>query len=113
MATLIVQDIVEAGLAAAYANADAAGDDFANDSSRRVFTHVKNGGASQITVTSTPVETTKQVPGFGEMTKSGIDVDIPAGEDRFIGPFPITAYGATPTINYTDVTSVTVAVLKV
>lgn len=113
MATLTVEDITESGVDATYNAAAAAGDDFANDSSSRIFAHVKNGAGTSVTITCTPEETSKSVPGFGTMTKSGISVAIPAGEDRFIGPFPITAYGSTPLIEYSSETSVTVAILKV
>lgn len=113
MATLTVQSVAESGLEATYSSADAAGDDFANDSSNRIFIHVKNGDASSHTVTITPADATVTVPGYGAMTKSTPAVAIPAGEDRFIGPFPLTAFGAAPAIAYDAVTSVTIAVLKV
>lgn len=113
MATLTVEDVTESGLNATYNAADAGGDTFANDSSEKIFLHVKNGDASEHTVTVTPVTTSKEVQGFGSMTKSNVSVAVPASEERFIGPFPFQAFGEDPDITYDDVTSVTIAVLKV
>lgn len=113
MAELTVQEINEGGLEATYSAAAEGGDTFQNDSSGKVFVHVKNGSASQMTVTVTPEVSSKDVPGFGTLSKSGVDVDIPASEDRFIGPFPYQAYAATPELSYSDESDVTVAALKV
>lgn len=113
MATLSVQDITESGLDATYNAAGAGGDDFQNDSSNRIFLHVKNDDASSHTVTVTAEESTLVVPGYGEVSKSDVAVSVPASEDRFIGPFPRFAFGNQPAITYDDVTSVSVAVLKV
>lgn len=90
MATLTIQSIVESGLNATCSAAGASGDTFANDTTNRIFIHVKNGGASSKTVTIAPETASKDVAGFGTMTKATINVVIPAGEDRFIGPFPAT-----------------------
>lgn len=113
MPTLNVEDIVEAGLDATYNAADAGGDDFVNDSSKRIFLHVKNGDASSHTVTVSAIESSLDIPGYGLMSKNDIAVAVPAGEERFIGPFPRFAFGNTPAIAYDDVTGVTVAVVKV
>lgn len=115
MATLTVQSIVEAGLDATYSAAAALGDTFANNNVRagRVFLHVKNGDASSKTVTVTPEVASTTVPGFGTVSKATVSVAIPNGEDRFIGPFPLTAFGASPAITYSAVTSVTLAVIEV
>ena len=113
MAELTVQNITEAGLEASYEVADAAGDTFQNDSSGRVFLHIKNGSASAMTVSVALDQTTKTVPGFGQMTKSAASVEVDANSDEFVGPFPISAYGAEPEISYTDETDVTIAALKV
>lgn len=113
MATLTVQDITEAGLDATYSAASATGDTFSNDSSGRVFVHAKNGSASEVTITVAPEDANKEVPGYGEMTKPDISVAIAASGDQFIGPFPIQAFGATPDIQYSDETSVTLAAMRV
>lgn len=113
MTTLDVEDVAEAGLDATYNAADAGGDDFQNDSSGRIFVHAKNDDASSHTVTVSAEESTLTVPGYGEVSKADVAVSIPAGEDRFIGPFPRFAFGNMPAITYDDVTSVSIAVLRV
>lgn len=115
MATIAVQSVSATGLGATYANAASGGDTFANNNVRagRVFLHVKNGDASSKTVTVTPEVSSTTVDGFGTVTKAAISVAIPTGEDRFIGPFPLTAFGAAPAITYSAVTSVTIAVIQV
>lgn len=113
MATLSVESITESGLNATYSAADVAGDTFSNDTSEEIFLHVKNGDASPHTVTVTAIVASRVIPGLGTVTKADSSTAIPAGEDRFIGPFPFTAYGSSPDITYDDVTSVTVAVLRV
>lgn len=113
MAKIAVQSVSEAGLNATYSSAAGAGDTFDNTNERRIFLHVKNGDASSHTVTVTPVQASKDVQGFGTMTKATVAVAIPAGADRFIGPFPMAAFGAEPAITYDAVTSVTLAVLEV
>lgn len=113
MATLTVQNVVEAGLNATYSAAAALGDTFANTADNRIIIHVKNGDASSKTVTVVPDVASRSVSGFGTMTKATISVAIPAGEDRFIGPFPFTAFSVNPDIQYSAVTSVTIAVLRV
>ena len=106
MATLTVQDVVRSGLNPSYASAAAGGDDFPNDG-KRTFAHVKNGGASAITVT---LDITQTVDGQAVTDPT---VSIPAGEERMIGPFPVAYYGASVGLSYSDVTSVTVAAIRV
>ncbi|MCK5643458.1 MAG: hypothetical protein KAJ19_21790 [Gammaproteobacteria bacterium] len=113
MATLTAQEIVEAGLEATYDAATGGGDDFLN--SGREMIHVKNGSGSEITVTVTAQKTTLAKGGYGTLTKSNSVVAITAAEDRFIGPFPITAFNdpnGKAQITYSDVTSLTLAVIK-
>ena len=115
MADLTIQKVVEAGLSANYANAAAGGDAVLNVTGDVVL-HVKNGDAASKTVTVTAQRTSQSVSDFGEMSKSNIQVAIPAGEDRFIGPFPKAAYndGAGKVqVTYSAVTSVEIAALQV
>jgi len=112
MADLTVQDITESGLDATYDSAASGGDTFANNS-ERIFAHVKNGDSAEHTVTVSAVVSETTRPGFGTLKKSDISVAVPAGEDRFIGPFPRDAFSANPDIQYDAVTSVTIAILKV
>ena len=113
MATLTSQTIVESGLNTTYAAAGAGGDTFLNDTSEKIFLHVKNGDASSKTVTVTAAKTSATVPGMGPMTKGNISIAIPAGDSRMIGPLYYTAYGKNPAITYSAVTSVTVAVVRI
>ena len=110
MATLAVQQIVDSGLEPSYSAAEAGGDDFVNDGSERQFIHVKDAGdGCVVTVTPSTASTTK--PGFGTVTRANIAVTIGAGEDRMIGPFPLTAFGD-PAITYDSETSVSLAVVR-
>ena len=115
MADLTIQNVVEAGLAATYANASSGGDAVLNTNGDVVL-HVKNDDVASKTVTVTAQRTSQNVPDFGDMSKSNIQVSIPASEDRFIGPFPKGAYNdgaAKVQITYSAVTSVTIAALRV
>ena len=113
MPTISVQNLVEGGLSPTYASADAGGDTFANASGERSFIHVKNADASPHTVTIAANAASYNIPGIGALTKSDIEVTVPAGEDRFIGPIPVSAFGTAPDIQYDAVTDVTIAVLRV
>lgn len=112
MATLAVEQIAETGLAATYNTAAAGGDTFDNDTSGRIFILVKNGDASSMTVSCALAKNPPSIDGFGVIKKDPISVSVPATDERLIGPFPYDAYGANPDIQYTSVTSLTVAVLK-
>jgi len=108
MAVLTVQRITQDGVTPSFVSADVGGDEFANGG--RTFFYVKNGGASQITVT---VDSVKQC-NFG--FDHDLTVDIPAGEERIIGPFDPGRFNnssARVAVSYSDVTSVTVAALEV
>lgn len=108
MATLTAEALAAAGLDATYAAADAAGDEFAW--SQGTFAHVKNDDASPHTATVVSQATAR--PGIAP---ADIDVSIPAGEDRFIGPLDRNLFAdsnGNVQLTYDDVTSVTLAVLK-
>lgn len=111
MATLTAQTLAESGLDATYAAASAGGDDVINPTDKRLFLHVKNGDASSHTVTVAALDNSVDVVGYGPVTKPDVSVAIPAGEDRFIGPFPHAAFGSSLPITYDAVTSVTIAAL--
>ena len=112
MATLSTENITEAGLNATYNAASAGGDDVANRPDERLFLHVKNGDASSHTVTVAALSNSLDLPQYGSVTKADVSVAIPAGEDRFIGPFPPAAFGSSLTITYDAVTSVTIAAIR-
>lgn len=109
MATLTAQDVTLAGLNAVYSAADVAGDEFAW--SRDTILHVDNGGASPIVVT-----VASQFDAQPGLAPEDLDVSIPAGETRFIGPFQQRAFADASNlvqVSYDDVTDVDVAVLKI
>lgn len=108
MATLTAQALAAAGLNPTYAAADVAGDEFAW--SNGVFCHVKNDDAGSHTVTVVSQATAR--PGIAP---ANIEVAIPAGEARFIGPLNQSLFAdadGNVQITYDAVTSVTIAVLK-
>lgn len=114
MADLTIQDVVEGGLAETFVAAAAGGDAVLNLSGD-VFLHVKNGDAAAHTVTVTAQDASENVPGFGGMTKADAVVSVPAGGERFIGPFPRQAFNdanGKVQIAYDNVTSVTIAALR-
>lgn len=82
--TISVQKVVKTGLQPTYTD-DATlngTDTFLFENSDKTFMHAKNGDSSQHTVT---VETPVTVSG---LDVAELTVDIPAGENRLIGPFP-------------------------
>ncbi len=104
---LTVQSIVPAGLEATYEAANVAGNEFTNDGS--MFLHVKNGSASPINVT---IQTAGMV---GGLAIADVVVAVTNAEDRLIGPFRPDIYNRTDGLVYVDysaVTTVTVALLK-
>lgn len=108
--TLTVQEIVRTGLNPSYGVAEADGNAFANTDPGRRFVHVKNGGGAQITVT---VVTPQTINGLGV---ADLTVDVPASGERMIGPFPPSSFNqgdGLVHVDYSDVTSVTVAALKI
>lgn len=104
MAVLTVQEIDRDGLEATYASAAAGGDTVPND--EITFLHVKNGSGASIDVT---IQTPGTVDGLAVTDRT---VAVPASEERMIGPFPASVYGATLTLSYSDVTSLTIAAIR-
>lgn len=113
MATLTVQNIAEDGLVATYDAAEAGGDTFPNASGERTFLHVKNGDASSHTVTVAALQNSYDIAGYGDLTKPDASVTVSASGEAFIGPFPTGTFGSNPDITYDDVTSVTIAAIRV
>ena len=109
ISTLAVQVMSRSGIDPTYSAANADGHNFANNG--RTFFQAFNGSGSDIECT---FETPHEVDG------NPIDdlvVDIAAGEDAIIGPFPPAVYnndpGTTDTVKVTfeDVTTLTVAAI--
>lgn len=108
MAQLTVQNIGLTGLAPTYTSASGGGDTFLNNG--KTFLHVKNAGASAVTVTID----SKVLSNYG--TDVDIAVSVPASSERMIGVFDIGRFSDLNTglanITYSAVTSVTVAVIS-
>jgi hypothetical protein len=107
-AALTVQAAALAGLNPAYVAANVDGNFFLN--SGKEYLHVKNGGASPITVTINSQVNCNQ--GFDHDAV----VSIPAGGERIIGPFPKDRFNdASGYVQaaYSGVTSVTAAAITV
>lgn len=108
MATLSVQQADRAANAVTLAAASAGGDEFVNTGKEALL--IDNGGGSPITVTfATPVT----VDG---LAVDDLDIDVPDGEMHLLGPFPTGTYNdgdGKVQISYTDVTSVTVAAIRI
>ena len=104
MAVLTVQEISRAGLNPSYSAAAAGGDEAPND--EITFLHVKNGSGGSIDVT---IQTPGTIDGLAITDRT---VAVPASGERMIGPFPASVYGATLTISYSGVTSLTIAAIR-
>ena len=113
MAVLSVQPVSLSGLEANYANAAGGGDQFVNDGN--TFFHVKNGDASDKTVTFNAQPTSVQTQQYGDLPVSDRAVTVTAGEERFVGPFPAALFNNASgrvEVSYSGVTDVTVAAIK-
>lgn len=82
---LSLQTTVRTGLNPSYAGATADGEGIDN-TSQRVMLHVKNAGGGAVVVT---LDTPGTVDG---LAIPSLAVTVPAGEERFIGPFPRNVY---------------------
>jgi hypothetical protein len=106
---LAVQQIRRTGLAASYSAANALGHSITNTTG--VFIHVKNGSGSSINVT---VQTPGTIDGLAIADQV---VAVAAGADKMIGPFLPGVYEQPGSddvyVDFSDVTTVTVAALKV
>lgn len=112
---LSVQQVSSAGLNATYSAANVDGEAI-NNAGEDVIIHVKNGSGGGLTVT---VQTPMQQDGLDVAERQ---VSVPAGEDRFIGPFRRSVYAKLDStlsipqavwIDTSTQTSITLAALKV
>ena len=107
MAVLAVQRVVDTGLAPVYTAVSAADDVECDD----VVVHVKNGNAAVCNVTIV-------TPGSidGDLAVPDRVVAVPAGTDKFIGPFPSKIFKSPSTgkarLTYSVLPTVTIAALK-
>lgn len=106
MADLTIQKINQTGIAPSFVAASSVGDTFANDG--KTFLHVKNGGASPITVTIDSVAPCNY--GFDH----DVQVTVGAGAEQIIGPFETYRFNTDGkvSVSYSGVTSVTVAAFR-
>ena len=110
MAVLSLQAITAAGLAATYCSASAGGDKIPLGAAN-TFLHVKNGGASPITVTITTQANT-----YKGLTVPDRTVTVAASADKFIGPIDASLHAdinQQASVAYSSATSVTVAALRI
>ena len=108
MATLTAKGAARTANKITQAAADVAGDDFVTTGAEAVL--IENGSASPITVT---VVTPATVDGLAVADR---EIIIPAGEMHLCGPWPRGVYGDANhkvSLTYSDVTSLTVAVLRI
>ena len=105
---LTIQACNANGLEPVYTSATVAGDSF-NNSGSEVFI-VKNGSASPLTLTV--VSPTKCNQGFSH----DLTITVDAGDEKILGKFAPSRFNDASgllTVNYSAVTSVTVAVVRV
>jgi len=107
-----VEEVIKTGLNATYKSANTDGHMFVNDG--RSLVHVKNASGSAVTAT---IETGATRDGYAIADQ---EVSVPAGEDRFIGPFPPRTFNVQSgddrgkvKLTFSAITSVTVAFLKI
>lgn len=107
MATLTVQEISRAAITPSFGAAAGGGDQFANDG--RTYVHIKNGGASPITLT---VVTQMTVDGKAVADDA---ITVTNAQERVIGPFPPGIYNdanGMVQLTYSAVTSVTLGTFR-
>lgn len=106
---LSVQTITRAGITPSYSAANADGHSIQNSEANFIL-HVKNGSGSSITVT---IATAAQIDGLDVSDRT---VTVGAGAEKVIGTFPQSIYNqsdGTVNVDFSAVTSVTVAAFKV
>lgn len=109
MATLAVTSTTITGATATAVAAGAGGDDFPNDGA--TVLKVINGGGGAITVTIN--DTGTEQPVGATSFNPDVQVSVPAGATRYIGPFPESRFGSSVGVTYSGVSSVTVVPIKV
>lgn len=105
----------KAGVAIALAAANVDGNFFTQPFDERIVLLVKNGSGGAIDVTIPVQKTSEQVPGYGPVTLTDMEVAIADGAEAMIGPFPpafINTSGQVE-VEYSGVSSVTVAALSI
>lgn len=110
MAAIAVQDVDIDGLTPLAAYAAAVGPDTIVNDGALTFLHVKNGGGGSITVT---LDDTGSAPPPGAKTfDPDVDVVIGAGDEAMIRLGTRQRFGGDVTVDYSGITTVTVAAFK-
>lgn len=104
MATLTEQVISRPGASLGLVAATGGGDDFVNTGQQ--FLVIRNDDASTKTVT---VVTSQTVDG---LAVADLSVAVPAGNIVVVGTFFVSVYGTSVSLTYSDVTSLTIGVLR-
>jgi hypothetical protein len=117
MAELTVQEIglLDGGLNPSLAAADAGGDEFDNTIDERTFLRLANASAGALSVDVQPAIAELTAAGYGTIPVPPLEGVIPAGEERWFGPFPRAYNDESRKVQITyplGVTSLTVAVVK-
>jgi len=112
MATIVSQNITEAGLNPTMSAVTGSGDQFSNTGNE--FLLITNGSGESLLVTITAQTTTVEDRRMGELTKANSTITIANGASGLIGYFQIAAYSDSDgyvQITYSASSSVTIAVL--
>jgi hypothetical protein len=90
MATLVAQQITEAGVIPTITDLAVASNDFLNSGNEFIYYANSSGSEKTITITSqiSSVDNTM----FGELTKANAVQVVANGETAFIGPFPTASF---------------------
>lgn len=94
MAAVTVNEIDDsAAVAFTPVDADeASGDTFVNSNGDLALYFINESGTDAATVTLTAQETSKDVSGYGQMSKSNLTISLAAGEDKIVGPLEKRAW---------------------
>jgi len=103
MAAYTVVNVTRSGTGDLTPTSVAASDTFTNDG--RTFLHVINADASLTNVTFDLA--TDYWAGEPTQSTAATNIVVAAGEEEFIGPFPVGLFGDNVTVNYSNQTSVT------
>ena len=103
MATLTVQTTTDVGITLTF-TAVSASDEFTNDGQTKII--VNNG---DVAVNNVTIVTTQTVAGLAVADRT---VAVAASDIDIIGPFPVSLYGSTVTVQSSNTTSNTIAVVS-
>lgn len=91
-ATLTRESLGDLALEATYADAATSTGDLALNTDGKLLLHAKNLGAATATVTVTAQTTSREIPGFGTLTRADIVATLAPSEEAFLGPFPKSSF---------------------